>query len=95
MALAGWQRLIDQQLVVSNQCYEACILSRKNAVPWACSPGFIPRQYDALVTTDDGTEKQAQINEAAQLTDWIQNGTQPNNTHFLCDASSRWAREFY
>ena len=72
-----WQALLQQQLVVNNQCFEACILSKKNAVPWACSPGFIPRQYDATVTEDDGTEKRAKVNEAANLTAWIHDGKQP------------------
>ena len=75
--MAQWQKLIEQQLVVNNQCYEACILSKQNAVPWACSPGFIPRKYDALVTQDDGTEAHADVNEAANLVEWISTGKQP------------------
>ena len=75
--MTAWHKLIEQQLVVNNQCYEACILSKQNAVPWACSPGFIPRKYNALVQKDDGTEAHVDVNEAANLVEWISTGTQP------------------
>ena len=38
-SVMSWQDFVDQQLVVDNQCYEACILSKLNGVPWANSPG--------------------------------------------------------
>ena len=72
-----WQDLIEQQLVVANQCFEACILSKLNGVPWACSPGFIPRRYEATVTNDDGSEAEATIDEAANLAAWVATGTAP------------------
>ena len=49
----SWQDFVDQQLVVDNQCYEACILSKLNGVPWANSPGVQAarrRQFEATGT---------------------------------------------
>ena len=75
----SWQDLIEQQLVVANQCFEACILSKLNGVPWANSPGFIPRRYVATVTNDDGSEGEATIDEAANLAAWVETGAAPGH----------------
>jgi len=44
---------------------------------WASTPDFTARQYKAFVTTEEGEEKEADINEQTLLTKYIKTGQKP------------------
>jgi len=62
------EEYVEKQLVATQQVKEACILSAEDGALWASSPdSFVPRAYLAIITSEDGKEKEELVNEAADL----------------------------
>jgi len=65
---AVWQDYINSQLVATNNIDQALMCGKQDAAVWGCTPEFLPRIYEGMVTQDDGTEANTTINEAVILT---------------------------
>uniref|UniRef100_A0A7S3PS96 Profilin n=1 Tax=Aplanochytrium stocchinoi TaxID=215587 RepID=A0A7S3PS96_9STRA len=61
----SWQDYIDTQLVATGDVNQAFMVGITDAQVWAHTPSFMPRVYKAMVTQEDGTEKEEVINEAS------------------------------
>ena len=75
MADVTWQAFVETQLLASNACAQACILSAEDGMPWAYSADFVPRRYPAQVMQDDGTEVPTDIDERKLLSQLMLTGS--------------------
>ncbi|GBG25945.1 Profilin [Hondaea fermentalgiana] len=64
---ATWQQYLETQLTDTGNVNEALMIGKQDAAVWAGTPEFLPRQYEGVVTQDDGTEAKQTINEAVIL----------------------------
>ena len=67
----SWQQYVDASLMGQGTLSQACIIDRTNASVWAQTPGFHLTAYKADITQEDGTSLSKDVNEGADIIDWI------------------------
>jgi hypothetical protein len=72
MATANWKRMVEF-MVGRGSIDELMIVSSENGAMWASSnpDSFYLREYPAIITQEDGTEREETVNEAKNLVSFM------------------------